>query len=387
MNKLILMATGLWFGSMASCLAQSIPVKTYSIGNTTGYAPDWERISFSSLPPIGSDGSITVDSRITNKIGYDLSRTWKAGDTADKYLKMGDVSAFGLQSLSLDAIDANNRRVKLSDFTLAGRIPIADLVKAVPNLNFTRLSKVAPLFDLYQKLGGYGFGNLSVAQALRISPIFAKANLSKYLNLNKYAVGSIPNLSQIPLGNIPGWQGSFIDRVPGLNKLPFASFPNKSILNIPQIALTDLTWGQMEGGDVKADTLVISGSGVKGKTKPVPCAAGQSCSYLELSDYLGKKGLVYGKRWVSGLSQKVPGGEGILKSVNGGKEPTGILVYGNPFKVVLLSVDESKGKANFGIYFRFCAKKLWINLGCTPYFIGPVPWLPATEKQPVIVRI
>jgi hypothetical protein len=52
-------------------------------------------------------------------------------------------------------------------------------------------------------------------------------------------------------------------------------------------------------------------------------------------------GPYYGKRWASGAVQKVKG-YGPLAIVNGGWEPTGKLVFGSAFKVVLTSVDEPK---------------------------------------------
>jgi hypothetical protein len=93
----------------------------------------------------------------------------------------------------------------------------------------------------------------------------------------------------------------------------------------------------------------------------------------------------------------VEGGHGPLKAVNGGREPTGRMVYPIRIKVVLTQIDESKGSASFGLYFRVCIKPvcdpkdpvctdtIYVDLGCTPFFIGPIPWIPAKEKDLIIL--
>lgn len=47
-------------------------------------------------------------------------------------------------------------------------------------------------------------------------------------------------------------------------------------------------------------------------------------------------------------------------------------------------VSESQGTGTFGLFFRVCHHGV-IDLGCTPYFIGPVPWLPSHEKGLIFV--
>ncbi len=76
----------------------------------------------------------------------------------------------------------------------------------------------------------------------------------------------------------------------------------------------------------------------------------------------------------------VKGGSGILDMVNGGMEPTGRVPFGAVFKVVLSGTDESKGTGQFSIYTRFCSNSFFAPLGCTPYFIGPIPVWSTKEK-------
>ncbi|MCW5319392.1 hypothetical protein GTQ43_39270 [Nostoc sp. KVJ3] len=127
---------------------------------------------------------------------------------------------------------------------------------------------------------------------------------------------------------------------------------------IDVVGIASVVLGTAEKGDAKAgNNYFVSGSVVRGdRTLTVACPPGKECSYLEMGDFAGSEGSLYGKRWASGSSQQVKGGYGILAAVNGGKEPTGRLVYGSGFKVALTGVNESLGTADFGLFFRICAR-------------------------------
>jgi hypothetical protein len=91
---------------------------------------------------------------------------------------------------------------------------------------------------------------------------------------------------------------------------------------------------------------------------------------------------LYGRQWISGKYQQVKGGFGILGAVNGGLEPTGRHPFGDVFKVSVWDVDESTGTLSTALHFRIC-KRGMPDLGCTPYFLGPVPFLNFHEKEPI----
>ncbi|MEL6321703.1 MAG: hypothetical protein AAFQ57_13805 [Cyanobacteria bacterium J06626_14] len=105
---------------------------------------------------------------------------------------------------------------------------------------------------------------------------------------------------------------------------------------------------------------------------------------------IGGLGGLHGKRWIKGGTgegaQMVDGGFGALKVLNGGREPTGRHPFGNAFKVVLTDTDEPTGTATFGLYFRVCKRGV-IDLGCSPYFLGPLPFLPSQEKGMVLIGL
>lgn len=75
-------------------------------------------------------------------------------------------------------------------------------------------------------------------------------------------------------------------------------------------------------------------------------------------------------RWISGQKQQVEGGEGCLKSLNGGLEPTGRHPFSGAFKVAVWDVNLQSETVRTKLFFR-----IKIYCGTSPYFIGPVPWL------------
>ncbi|WP_242050597.1 hypothetical protein [Oculatella sp. FACHB-28] len=157
------------------------------------------------------------------------------------------------------------------------------------------------------------------------------------------------------------------------------------------VAIADVAYGHMEHCQTPTRRS-ISGSNKVGFN--YQCAQARGCSNLELSSptSLGIAGdpTLHGAQWIKGGTspggQMVPGGEGILGAINNGMEPTGRLPFGSAFKVVLIDTDESKGLGKFGLYFRICHRGI-PDLGCTPYFIGPVPWFSVHEKDLVFVGL
>ena len=96
---------------------------------------------------------------------------------------------------------------------------------------------------------------------------------------------------------------------------------------------------------------------------------------------------MHGKQWISGKYQEVEGGEGFLKIVNGGKEPTGRHPFGDAFKVAVWDIDETSGSVSTALFFRICQRGGLFSpdLGCTPYFLGPIPFLNYQEKSFMLV--
>lgn len=146
--------------------------------------------------------------------------------------------------------------------------------------------------------------------------------------------------------------------------IPEPNLPKSSFVPTP-LAIVDNYWSNAEqvNPDIPANYYVSGSVSCSGRNKAVAPTPGAFLAYLELTN---------GQRWVSG-KQMVNGGCGVLKAVNGGKEPAGRLVYGtDTLKIVLTGVDETTETATFSSYLRICAN-LPLGRTCTPYFI-PIPW-------------
>ncbi len=370
----------------------------YDVDGVRVALPDWMRITFGNLPPISKGGEITVPRSVVRDLGYDPSRTWLAGQTADSYMMMGDFgTSFQLQEFAIkniaDLVGLDLDNLNLQDYGFVSKQTLPSLLEAIPELEDTPIRKVKPLYDLLNE-EGFGFsdnthiGNIvnQYYDALEDIPL---GNLGD--DLADYDLDSIPGLTETKIGEYKDWQETFIDEVPGLNYVPFGLFPN-SLNNVGFRVLgrADVVFSAAERGDPQARGFFVTGGANRGtaqnpRIQPEDCESLQPCSYLELANLFSIGGTLHGKRWASGETQQVEGGYGFLKFVNGGKEPTGLLPFGSIFKVVMTGANESEGKAEFGLYFRACVDTLFLGYHCTPYVIGPIPWLPVREKDPVII--
>ena len=366
-----------------------IPTATYSSGKYVAKSPDWSKITLSNFPSLTQPGSFTVPQEFISKIGYDPSRSWSAGQKPDSIIMLGDVEdAFKMSSLSLKNISAiipDDQKLTLKDFGLMKWQTPASLLKAIPELGSLEVGQVKPIEDLFIQWGIFNSGG-TIAQIVESNPQAANLPLEK-LDLSQYSIDSIPKLSETEINKFKDWQRSYINQVPGLNQIPLSKMPQPINSGINVVGVASLVLGKAEHGDPKADdSYYVSGRVERtDETIPVACYSSKECAYLELGDFAGQNGALYGKRWVSGTSQKVKGGFGILGTINDGLEPTGRLVFGNAFKVVLTHVDEPTGTADFGLFFRICTRVPFSGKTCTPYFIGPTPWLSVKENDLVIV--
>jgi len=338
-----------------------------------GTKPDWVQITLRTLPAVLESGSFEAPADLIRLLGYDPSRVWQAGQTADQYMQLGDFQeSFQLQQFSLYEIAALGGldwpTLRLADFALVAWQTLGDLVQAVPDLANRPVESVTPIADL---LKGEVDPQTAIAEVLQDEAL-ASLSLGD-LNLEQYGLADIPGLMEAPLERFRDWQQSVINQVPGLADVPFANFPNPIVEQGVVVGQVDVVFGPAEGNR----TNTISGSYVEGFN--VPCEA--DCAHLEI----GQPTLVEGTQWVSGKYQQVCGGRGALAAANGGVEPTGRHPFGNAFKVAVLETDEASGTAETGLYFRMCVRNLFVDLGCTPYFIGPIPWLPVQEEGMVFL--
>ena len=333
--------------------------------------PDWSRISLSQMPGITQAGSID-GKPYTQMLGYDLSRRWNAGMTPDQYLKLGDISeAFQAEVFSAGAIaqltQLDLNQIALSAFTLATDQTLSHLAKVVPRLAQTNVSAIAPVVALFAaRAVGIEPSDQTLAEVLATYPQAGQLRLRE-IDLSRFPITAIPNLEAVQLQQFEGWMNSFVKDIPGLGQIPLASMPNP----LAELGSLVMRVDQIYGPAEAQRNNTISGSDVQGFS--VPCAE-TDCAYIELDDLenVGQqaRGRLEGKQWISGKYQEVEGGWGILRAVHGGREPTGRLPFGSAFKMVVMEPDETTDTVSTALFFRFCARAL----GCTPYFIGPVPF-------------
>jgi hypothetical protein len=331
--------------------------------------PDWSAISLSSLPPIQSSGSVTIDGEQVK---------WQRGQTPDQFLRIGDLApALGAEDLTLGALAESTRidieQIALSAFTLAAKQQLGHLVAVVPELANRLVSEVPPIRDLVRTV--IGNQNGTIAQVLASNPAIATQKLGS-INLSQYPISSIPNLDAVSFRNFQDWQLIKVNGVPGLGDLPLNAFPQSfgGMGNV--VARIDMIYGPSEAKRDRA----ISGSYQQGFS----VACGSRCAYIELDDLENSgrntRGNFEGKQWISGKYQTVRGGEGCLAGLNGGKEPTGRHPFGSLFKVVVMEPNEQTDRVNTALYFRlstFC--------GSSPYILGPVPFFSYTANSPIFI--
>ncbi len=376
--------------------SQLLNLAEYDVGGKRLFLPDWTQITFQNLPPIAEGGEVRIPFQIVRELGYDPSRSWGAGQSADSYMMLGDFAhSFRLQEFALSNIanilGFDLSALSLNDYKLVSWQTAASLTQAIEGFGNLSIGNVKPLYDLFRSQGYSLRKSTKIRQILQQYPRLGNLPLGELGNYNlaKYSLDSIPGLSETKISKYQDWQRSYINQVPGLNQVPFAFFPfTFNNVGFSVLGKADVVFSAAEHGDPKTVGYFISGGASEGsarnpKIKPEDCQPGKPCSYLELQDLFTLGGALHGKRWGSG--QQVEGGYGFLKVINGGKEPTGLLPYGSAFKVAMTGADESQGKADFGLYFRACVDTLFLGYNCTPFFIGPVPWFSTRETEAVVV--
>lgn len=383
----LLAASFVWFKPAAPAATEPwIPTVPVQWDEHYARVPDWSQLTFTNLPPLLSGGAVDIPGEITRSLGYDPSRIWQAGQSVAEVLKLGDFQTslypqlFNLQTLSRFAqLDLN--QVALGALELVGWQRVEDLVSAIPGLGNLRLDQVPPLDALISgvlpvsSLQGLNGNDLTLSNLLAEFPDLGQLSLGQLgSQLNVFALTDIPGLTGISLQNFRDWGNSTIGGVPGLASVPLDQMPNP-LSGAGAIGQIDMVYGQAE---TQRQTTI---SGSKQAGFQVPCA--DSCAHVE---FAGTPGL-HGKQWISGQVQQVPGGEGFLSFVNGGQEPTGRHPFGDAFKVALWDVDESFGTVSTALFFRMCQRGGFLtpDLGCTPYFIGPVPFMTYRETDFMLV--
>ncbi len=338
--------------------------------------PDWEKITLGSFPGLESSGQFDPQQQpLHTPPTFEPVKTWNQGDKPVQVLSLGDFTdSFKLQEFTMEdvagitGIDVDS--ITLDKFEPVGFQDVKSLTEAIPSLLEFPIAQVPPIRDLLLKnLGPGGFDpNKTVGQTLAQAPQLGQLPMAD-LPLDQYTLKDLPNAKIAQFGAFKDWSFASIEGIPTLDAVPFAKFPQPPTgpdTSPSSSGIVDIAFGAAESDR----TRTISGSNVEGYN--VPCKEG--CAHIELAG----SDSILGKGWVSGKYQEVRGGEGVLAQVNNGKEPTGRNPFGEGFKVVIWDISEPQGTASQTMFFRFCRRGT-PDLGCTPYFLGPIPFMTFSE--------
>ncbi len=323
---------------------------------------------------ISEDGSVTYPGTIGTE-----TRTWRAGQSIAEFMELGD---FETPELLIETINISTiakteglslSKIKLSDFQLMQWQTLPNLVKAIPDLANKPVYSVQPINDFLNKLGIPSYGTIGNILSFYNSPNLNNAQLGKVINLNNYSLTSIPSIENTSINRFDNWQDTKINGVPGLSNLTWDNLPGLQTLDLSFVGKVDLVLRDIEANRTRS----ISGSYQQGFN--VPCLQ-NNCAHAEMAGV----GKTTGTQWISGKVQKVNGGFGILKAINGGKEPTGRNPFGSAFKQVIWNIDEESGSMETAMFFRICKTIPFIGRTCSPYFIGPIPFINYREKDTII---
>jgi hypothetical protein len=330
----------------------TIPTVMITRGQEQTVTPDWSRLSFAKLPAISQSGSLN-------------GQKWLAGQLVEKLLTLGDFQdSFKLQDLNLYAIAVATQTpiklVKLSQFKLLAEQTLADLVLAVPELEQLPVSTVKPLSDLLKSAKpSYRLTEKTLPQLLEQDPTLGALSFQNF-DLTVYTLDEFPGLIHAPLQAFRHWQEAKLTDIPNLREMPWQGFPNppsdssmSGVIQLPTAHIKKLG---------KATSRSISGSSAIGYQ--IPCTG---CTSITFSD----PPALQEKRWISGLAQWVQGGTSDVAQSPTHSEPTGRNVFGKAFKVVVTEVSPKQSQT--ALYFRFC--QFQQQTSCSPYAIGPVPFL------------
>ncbi|WP_013325731.1 hypothetical protein [Gloeothece verrucosa] len=324
-----------------------------------GMSDEYPPVTFESLPPLNEGVSfILPDGK---------KFTLPSGQRLETFLTLEDLG-FGSLTLNkiITSINSSPENYSLDQFGYFFKANLGQVLNNVKGLGNYPL-KAIPLFQNLLKSKGYKINKVQNTLLKDLVKQYPELNQLSFKNfdLSLYNLLSIPGLTNTPFLQFSNWQSLKVNEVPALVEFPL------NFLNMDEgFAVVDLVLGKSEHPTNRS----VSGSYQSGFNKN--CT--KNCAHIELA----ANPVVAGGQWISGKEQKVSGGNGCLKSVNGGDEPTGRHPYGNSFKVVVWNVDESTDKVDTVLFFR---KKVWC--GATPYFIGPIPFQTLSTGDSIFVGL
>ena len=266
---------------------------------------------------------------------------------------------------------------------------LKNLLKTVPEISNLPIAQAFPLVN--GAIAGDWQGVIS--QALSRGMQLAGKELFKAipelkdlplgtLPIDNLSIASLPGLVDRPLETLPNIANKYLGKLPGLSEVPLATLPINFALGVLSgdlFARLDIAYAGSTETPVEN---VVTGGTKDQNFRPESCKE-KRCPHFELDniDGGGPPSSLSGQSWVEGKSQMVEGGKGFLRVLNGGKEPTGIPIWGTGahVKLSLENIKEGSGRepstAQIWSNFQFCINVPIRGEQCSPHFISiPTPW-------------
>ena len=161
---------------IVSSQAQDLPLTTQTQIQTVDWQntriPDWNQITFSTMPLINTDGSFQAPPGIEKKLGYNPNRNWLIGQNIAEFMMLSDFQdSFELQKFSLadisQIIKSDLSKVNLEKFGVIKLQTLSSLVSAIPELENIPIREVKPIeYLLSQNLSSSLDGNQTIGNLL-----------------------------------------------------------------------------------------------------------------------------------------------------------------------------------------------------------------------------
>lgn len=353
---------GLFLIAIATCF-------WLSINGSVGFAQTSESIesiilgqSFNDMPPFSEGGSVDY----IEGINYDTSRIWQEGDYVSDVVKIGDIdTGLNVTQLTLEQI-AELAEIDLDDVLVQelGFLELANLeqfLSDVPLLGDWALDDIGLTQKVEDILGSTLSGEETLNSLISEVPELADIGVSEIFG--GFSVADIPNLELAQLIDFDGISDSLISEVPGLGDIALGEFPTVSSLAgiINFFPVQDIVFEEIEYSAGQPTPQPVSG-GTNGNKEWESIACSGGCAHIELA----------GEGWAGGnwmtKAHRVRDGYGVLGEMFP-EAGAYRLPFGDSFALQIVGTDEAEGAAEWGIAFRVCYKSLFVDLGCTAYFM------------------
>ncbi|MEO1349085.1 MAG: glycoside hydrolase family 19 protein [Cyanobacteria bacterium J06635_15] len=334
--------------------------------------------TFNSMPPLEDGLIIEGSAELTSDLGYDIARSFGPGTPTAQAVKVGDIdSGLGATQLTLEQISQQAGfsldNIAIGDLEFLQDISLNEFVGDVPMLEGFSLEELGIPQDLFGTTSG------TLGDVISTNPELGDLPVTDVLG--DIPVENIPNFDITQLADFQGIGDQAIADVLGLGDVPIGGFPNTEQLAgaMNFFGKQDIAFTEDEySGDEPTPDPVSGGTDGEKDWRPIPCIGG--CAHIELTQPGWE-----GSNWMT-KAHRVKDGYGLLGSLFS-EAGAYRLPFGDAFALQITGTDEVTGEAEWGIAFRVCKKTMFIDLGCTAYFLEVPLGIKTAEEDTVITGL